>query len=117
MVHENLGDVVCILYLADLQAGFWVQGQGSATLNPVICQFVPTWPGVGEGRAVQVASPRPGPTVLSGASSVQRLASSVVFDATGRRVTEPRSGVYFVRAEPQAASPNPQAVRKVVVQE
>jgi hypothetical protein len=37
------------------------------------------------------------PTVLAGASSVQRLASSVVFDALGRRATLLKPGVYFTR--------------------
>jgi hypothetical protein len=41
---------------------------------------------------------------------------AVAFDAMGRRVVNPRSGIYFVREEPQAASLTPQAVRKVVLQ-
>ena len=39
-----------------------------------------------------------------------------IFDAMGRRVENPRSGIYFVREEPQAASLKPQAVRKVILQ-
>jgi len=50
------------------------------------------------------------PTVLSGAM-VHSLASRVVFDAMGRRVLNPKPGVYFVR-EAQAQA---QAVRKIVV--
>ena len=42
-------------------------------------------------------------------------AGAVAFDAMGRRVTNPRAGIYFV-FEPQASSHKPQAVRKVVVQ-
>jgi hypothetical protein len=55
-------------------------------------------------------SPRPqalvrssGPTVLSGESAVKRLASGVVFDAMGRRVIDPKPGVYFVRDEGRGA--------------
>jgi hypothetical protein len=40
-----------------------------------------------------------GPTILSGASGLKRLASSVLFDAMGRRVVEPKPGVYFVREQ------------------
>jgi hypothetical protein len=53
------------------------------------------------------------------ATVVRRLPSgAVVFDATGRRVVNPRPGVYFVRSEPSAAGREPSAfaVRKVVVQ-
>jgi hypothetical protein len=35
-------------------------------------------------------------TVLSGASDVGRLASCIVYDAMGRRVMNPRSGIYFI---------------------
>jgi len=52
---------------------------------------------VRETPSAEVRTPDRGPTVLSGASSVRRLASCVLFDATGRRVTVPRAGVYFVR--------------------
>jgi hypothetical protein len=52
-------------------------------------------------------------TILSGASVVRRLASCVIFDAMGRRVVDPKPGVYFVRgAQAQAQA---QALRKVVV--
>jgi hypothetical protein len=37
------------------------------------------------------------------------------FDAMGRRALHPKPGVYFVREEPQASSPKPQAVRKVLL--
>ena len=50
-----------------------------------------------------------GPTILR-ASGIQRLASKVLFDAMGRRVANPRSGIYFVREA------HAQAVRKVVIQ-
>jgi len=54
------------------------------------------------------------PTILSGASGVKRLGSCVVFDAMGRRVLDPRPGVFFV-AEPSAVGRKPSAVTKVVI--
>jgi hypothetical protein len=50
------------------------------------------------------------PTVL------RRLpAGAVAFDAMGRRVVDPKPGVYFVREEPQASSHKPQTMRKVIL--
>jgi hypothetical protein len=50
------------------------------------------------------------------ATVVRRLPQdATAFDAMGRRVTHPKPGVYFVREEPQASSPKPQAVRKVLL--
>jgi hypothetical protein len=67
--------------------------------------------GVEESPKPQASSPKPQPTV------VRRLsAGAVAFDAMGRRVVNPKPGVYFVREEPQAASLKPQAMRKVVLQ-
>ena len=45
--------------------------------------------------------------------------SAAAFDAMGRRVTSPKTGVYFVRTEPSAVSGKPSAVavRKVVLTE
>jgi hypothetical protein len=95
---EGPSDVLPILYLMDSVAGFFVQNEGPATFDPVVCQFVPTWMGVqeapsGEGRMANV-----GPTILSGAAGSKGLASTVIFDVMGRRVLKLRSGVYFVRA-------------------
>jgi len=61
----------------------------------------------------EVRRERHAPTILP-ASSVERLASSVCFDAMGRRVTAPKPGVYFLR---QASSVMREApgVTKVVV--
>jgi hypothetical protein len=55
----------------------------------------------------ELRMPNAGPTVLGGASSLQRDASREFYDATGRRVTEPKAGVYFVREQGR--------VRKVIV--
>jgi len=71
--------------------------------------------GVKETPSAEVRAPNGGPTILSGASGVRRLASSVVFDAMGRRVANPRSGVFFLRDEGRGAG-NVGRVRKVVVQ-
>ena len=43
-------------------------------------------------------------------------AGTLVFDAMGRRVVNPRTGIYFVREDAGAASRKPPAVRKVVLQ-
>jgi hypothetical protein len=64
-----------------------------------------------EGVKAIAPSRKPAPTILAGASGVKRLASSVVFDAMGRRVLHPKPGVYFLR-EAQAQA---HAVRKVVI--
>jgi hypothetical protein len=66
-----------------------------------------------EGPQPQTSSRKLEPTVLSG-SGVGRLASSVAFDAMGRRVVNPRSGVLFVQ-ERSAVSGEPSAVTKVVI--
>jgi hypothetical protein len=42
---------------------------------------------------------------------------AVAFDATGRRVANPRSGVFFVCPEPSADGRRPAAVTKVVIQQ
>jgi YVTN family beta-propeller protein len=65
--------------------------------------------GIEESFTHQAPNHRPEATILSGASGVKRLASCVVFDAMGRRVLNPKSGVYFVR-DAQA-----QAVRKLLI--
>ncbi|MCX6841451.1 MAG: hypothetical protein NTX53_04090 [candidate division WOR-3 bacterium] len=62
-------------------------------------------PGIEEGQP-QASSHELPPTVL------RRLPpGTVAFDAMGRRVLDPKSGVYFVRSEPSAV-----AVRKVILQ-
>jgi len=68
-----------------------------------------------EASSAQVRMATSGPTVLSGASGVKRLASCVVFDAMGRRVVNPRSGVLFVMDEGRGAGDEGRT-RKVVIQ-
>ena len=53
--------------------------------------------GVEESPKPQASSSKPGATILAGASSIGRLASCAIFDAMGRRVPSPTSGVYFCR--------------------
>ena len=51
------------------------------------------------------------------ATVVRELPAGVVaFDAMGRRAVNPKSGVYFVREEPEASGHQPQTIRKVVIQ-
>ncbi len=54
------------------------------------------------------------PTVLSGASGVKRLGSGVAFDAMGRRVANPRSGILFVR-QASGVMRGASSVTKVVI--
>jgi hypothetical protein len=67
--------------------------------------------GIGESSTPQASSHRLQATVLRGLPF-----GAVAFDAMGRKVVNPKPGVYFVREEPQATSPKPQAMRKVVLQ-
>jgi YVTN family beta-propeller protein len=71
--------------------------------------------GIEESPEPRTLSRKLEPTVLSGVC-VQSLESKVIFDAMGRRVANPRSGIIFVQ-ERSAASGEPSAVsvRKVVI--
>ena len=71
--------------------------------------------GVAESRKPQAPSNKPGVTILAGASSMERLASYIIFDAMGRRVLSPRPGVYFVMAEGRGVG-DAGRIRKVVIQ-
>jgi hypothetical protein len=71
--------------------------------------------GTEESHKPQAPSRKQEATVLSGASGVGRLASSVIFDAMGRRVVNPRSGILFVRDEGRGAG-DAGWTRKVVLQ-
>jgi hypothetical protein len=117
LVAGDNHDTMCVLYLEDGVAGFFMYGQGPATPNPVICQFIPTPPFMATETPNDEARPsNRGPSILSG-SMVQSLKSKAVFDAMGRRVASNGPGVYFVRTEPSAVSRQPSAVlvRKVVI--
>ncbi|MCX6841454.1 MAG: hypothetical protein NTX53_04105 [candidate division WOR-3 bacterium] len=83
----------------------------SETLSGIILDFDAQ--GLEESRESSAYSSRPAATVMRSLP-----AGAVAFDATGRRVVNPRPGVYFVRSEPSAVSRQPSAVtvRKVVLQ-
>ena len=101
-------------------------GPGAMAWNPgfsrtyVVCNdshcirvFRDSAAAVNEDLKQQTSNRKPAATILSGASGIKRLASGVIFDAMGRRVLNPKSGVYFVReAQAQAQA---QAIRKVVI--
>ncbi len=116
-------DTVCVLYLMDQVAGFFVQNEGPATPNPVICQFIPsTLVGVKERSKPQASCLKPVATIVRGVLNLgvdSRQYSGYrgeLLDAAGRKVIDLRSGandvrtlapgVYFIRA----ASRKPSAV-------
>ncbi len=70
--------------------------------------------GTEESPKPQAISRKPEPTVLSGVSGVRRLASCVIFDAMGRRVVDPKPGVYFV-SQASSVRRDASSVTKVVV--
>ena len=125
---EGIGEVLPVLYLMDSVAGFFVQSEGPATLNPVVCQFIPTWDGVQETPNAELRATNVEPTIVRGvllfeARGERREARGELLDISGRRVLDLKPGandvrslapgVYFVReAQAQAQS---QAVRKVVL--
>ncbi len=72
--------------------------------------------GVEDSLGPQPSSHRLRPTILSGASSMERLASCVMFDAMGRRVVSHKAGVYFIWERSAVCSEHSAlAVRKVIV--
>ncbi len=66
--------------------------------------------GAEENPAYQVPSHKLEPTVIRSLPP-----GAVAFDASGRRVVNPKSGIYFVRAEPSAVDRKPSAVTKVII--
>ena len=106
-------DTICVQYLMDSVAGFFVQNEGPATSNPVICQFIPS-PLVGASEVtsygLRVASSA---TMVRGvlvfeARGEKREARGELLDISGRKVLDLKPGandvhslapgVYFVRA-------------------
>jgi len=103
---------------------FDIDGDPRDPVHPDIGADEYTGEGVEEMPSAECRVPNPGPTVLSGAS-VQSLESKVIFDAMGRRVLKPGSGVYFVveyspfssqHSGTEYGARNTVHVRKVVVQ-
>lgn len=90
-------------------------------------------PGIAEAGSQEAKRVIRGATIVRGvlclpaASSIERGASSVLLDISGRKVLDLKPGandvhalapgVYFVREEPQATSSKPQAARKIVLTE
>ncbi len=116
---EAVNDTLQIIYFADQVAGFWEQGQGPQTTNPVIRLRVPAdllFTAVNEKPTSARDSPgiEIRPAVSSAWFTISCATGSplLVFDNTGRRIariippapvfdwgTELRPGVYFIRPE------------------
>jgi len=79
-------------------------------------RFLPREYGIEEAANAEGRPPNVAPTILR-ASSLKHLASSVIFDAMGRRVPNPKSGIVFIR-ERSAVGGERLAfpVRKVILQ-
>jgi len=133
MVGSPSDDTICVLYMMDQVAGFFVMGEGPATPDPVICQFIPSpLDAAAETPSIQVPSIYKMTTIVRGVLMMgQRLTDdgpgSVLADATGRKVLELRSGandvralapgVYFCRLTAGSAScARRSAVTKIVIQ-
>jgi hypothetical protein len=93
---ENVADTLFVICFADSVAGFSEQGQGPPSTNPVLCLRVSA-----AALPVAVAEPSPpslrhiaGATILPAAA----LDGRQLYDALGRRVGRPGSGVYFARS-------------------
>jgi hypothetical protein len=106
-------DTICIRYEMDSVAGFFVEGEGPVTNNPVICQFIPS-PLVGakETPNAEVRTPNCLPTIVRGMLRLPMspaLCPEVLLDIAGRRVlclhpgpndvSRLRPGVYFVSGQ------------------
>jgi DNA-binding beta-propeller fold protein YncE len=70
--------------------------------------------GIEEAGQPTANSRQPPATVLRGDAGLRFDAAGVVYDATGRRVTNPEPGVYFAR-EPVAGCTEQYQMRKVIV--
>jgi len=90
-----IDDTVWISYLADLQAGFVVQGQGQGTENPIIVHKVPltafTRPGVAEARKEKALNLVVSPNPFSRSTRLSLVlpdnsSSLVIYDAQGKPV-------------------------------
>jgi hypothetical protein len=124
-------DTICVLYLMDSVAGFFVQNEGPATPNPVVCQFIASpLVGVSEAANVEVRTTNAATVVRGvlwlGAYGTRHAAyGAELLDIAGRRVLDLKPGandvsrlspgVYFVR-RPETGDRRPsQALQKVVL--
>lgn len=112
VVDTDSGQLLRVLQTGEFSScrAFW-----NPLMNKVYVGAYSPGYGVEQPPVVQAREVSSSPTILTGASSVERLASCVVFDATGRRVLNPKSGVYFVRDEGRGAG-DAGRMRKVIVQ-
>jgi len=116
--HE---DTMRVLYLVDVVAGFFVQGEGHPTRNPVICQHIPIEVGGVEEKAEgggMRAEPLM-PTVLR-VPDLARIDCRVL-DIQGRDVTEEKArlapGIYFIGKGSRGRGSEGSRVRKVILQQ
>jgi hypothetical protein len=104
-----VNDTMHIVYLADLQAGMRVMGEGIATFNPIMYMKVPVSAvAIGEGRQTPDAgrlTPRLTPNPCRGVVTLSGTEPVVLYDNAGRRaavlvpgrndITGLNPGVYF----------------------
>jgi hypothetical protein len=111
-------DTMRVVYMLDVVAGFFVQGEGHPTRNPVICQHIPIEVGgveeKDEGGGMRA---EPGlPSVLRGPELIGY--DCRVLDIAGRDVTDRRErlapGVYFLHSP--SGIGHASLVTKVIVQ-
>jgi hypothetical protein len=105
MVGSPTDDTICVLYLMDQVAGFFIYNEGPATPNPAICQFIPsTYVGVAESPKPQASSFKAAATIVRGVlrlevgSRQNTEYTGELLDAAGRKVLELRPGANDVRA-------------------
>ena len=129
-------DTVCILYMIDSISGFFVQSEGPATFNPMVCQFIPSsLLGAEETMNDELGTMNVGPTIVRGVlpfeargalsdrglRGQQREPRGELLDISGRRVLDLRPGpndvsrlspgVYFIHsAIDNRQSPMPRVV-------
>jgi len=103
-------DTICVLYLMDQVAGFFIYNEGPATPNPVVCQFVFPPDAIGEEAGTESRAMNLGPTVVRGVLSLPRSLLTPhcsLLSTDGRKVLDLHPGandvsrlapgVYFVR--------------------
>ena len=98
-ILNPIGDTIMVTYIVDQTAGFFVQGEGPATNNPIVVQkFVSSGiegpKVVPPGRMAVAASPSPANDRTAISYSVPRSGdvSLVIYDAAGRPVKTLASG-------------------------
>ena len=113
------GDTVCVLYMIDSLSGFYVQSEGPASHNPIVCQFViAPRPGIEQTKDDARRTACPGPTIVRGVILLPRFLDPSItpclLDISGRSVLNLHTGandvsclspgVYFCRLTAGSAS-------------